>query len=247
MEDYLKLVDSFFTFKNGYEKKYKEAVKKIRKQKISKEEARKKIAAIPRKCIQCKKAGGTVFEITSEHYKAVCNVSGSPCSLNLNIPRNKYYNKRSYLSDFKEELLGTERDIIEMKLKQVFEYISAEDLVDLFEEKADSYKETNMIIQVFEKEIAEMYKAKDIDMKQVEIQSIRNAIDDLYTSYRNTYEDRYLDDIVEQNMILMQAEKELNDLTYLERHVELQVTDDDSIIVDYKRGGDLITRYETSL
>jgi hypothetical protein len=247
MEDYLKLVDSFFTFKNGYESKYKESVRKIMKKGLSKQEKRKAIAAIPRKCIQCKKKGGTIFEITPDHYKAVCNVHSGPCSLNLTIPRTKYYNKRDYLTDFRDELLQTERDIIEMKLKQIFEYISAEDLVELFEEKSESYKVTNQVISMFEKENAEMYDSNGIEMKRVEIQDLRNTLDELYQSYKNTNEDKYLDDMVEQNMFLMNAENELNTKEYLERHVEIQVTDNDSTIITYVRGGDLIDKYETSL
>jgi hypothetical protein len=242
MEDYLKLVDSFFTFKNDYESKYKEAVKKIGKKSLSKQEKRKAIAAIPRKCIQCKKKGGTIFEVTSEHYKAICNVKTNPCSLNLNIPRMQHFDKRDYLGDFREELLQTERSIIEMKLKQIFEYISSEDLVEQFEEKAESYKETNQVISVIEKEIAEMRDTKSIEMKD-----LRNTLDELYTSYINTNEDKYLDDMVEQNMFLMNAEKELNEKEYLERHIELQQTDNDSTIVTYVRGGDLIPKYESSL
>ena len=247
MENYLRLVDSFFTLKKKYDKKYNDSVKKIRKQSISLTDKKKKISEIKRKCIQCGKDGGTMFKVNQESYEAVCNSRSEKCDLAFTIPRSIFYSGRSILSSLQGDLLDIERKIIELKLKQVFDYITDETLVEEFEEKSAEYQGLNQGLEKMREDLSKRFNDGDAVAKKREIQRSMKQLKELYTSYKNTQEERYLDDIVEMNLIIQKLEKEYNDLLYTERHMEFQRLDqEDTTVVSYHRGGDLIPQHELS-
>ena len=90
ISSYYENLDKYFKLKREYEEKYEKAKNKyIKNPKLDKEEKRRKVKMIKKKCVKCNGVGGTIFSIENGHYKAVCNAE-QPCNLNIDIKRGRF-------------------------------------------------------------------------------------------------------------------------------------------------------------
>ena len=87
-------MDRYYELKHRYEKALNARKLKIKKNEdLTLKEKRALIKKIVPKCVNCGKAGGTVFEEKNGMLKAVC-ASKTPCDLNINLKRKQYENVR---------------------------------------------------------------------------------------------------------------------------------------------------------
>ena len=136
LNKYYDLFNYFYKIKNKYEKFYNNKKKKILKSGLSIKEKRKKIAKIKRKCIGCRKEGGTIFTITNNRYKAICNAN-KKCGLNIEFVRpttldlyfDGYYDKMN--KKFNTMLM----DLVKNKAEIVHNIIDEESGLKKFQEQ----------------------------------------------------------------------------------------------------------------
>ena len=136
LNKYYDLFNYFYKIKNKYEKCYDNRKKKILKSGLSIKEKREQIAKIKRKCIGCRKEGGTIFTITNNRYKAICNAN-KKCGLNIEFVRpttldlyfDGYYDKMN--KKFNTMLM----DLVKNKAEIVHNIIDEESGLKKFQEQ----------------------------------------------------------------------------------------------------------------
>tara|TARA_B100000900_G_scaffold415874_1_gene447635 strand:- start:122 stop:1033 length:912 start_codon:yes stop_codon:yes gene_type:complete len=130
MDDYHVAYNKFFQLKGIYENKFRNFKHKLNKSKIDIIGKKIKIEdyLAVRKCVNCNKVGGTVFDITEKHLKARCNVE-SPCSLDINIELgDRVYMKDNIYEKMEENINSLKQKITKDKLKLLFD-LDVEDVV----------------------------------------------------------------------------------------------------------------------
>ena len=122
----------YYELKQKYEENMKGRKNKIKKMDISNEKKRAKIKALIGKCVNCNKAGGTIFEERNGILKAVCGASPQ-CNLNINIKRKMYDNMRDSEQKNYRAIENKKMNIIMTKLDYLFGLISSKDeIIDKF-------------------------------------------------------------------------------------------------------------------
>lgn len=112
-EKYLEELREFYILKKKYEK-YKESIKKkIIESDNSIQVKKQHLAKTKFKCINCKKEGGTIFQIDESSLKAFCGNKASPCNIDLKINRKKFTN-------LKEDLINKEHEINQKKKRYYY-------------------------------------------------------------------------------------------------------------------------------
>ena len=84
-----------------------------------------------KKCIVCKKDGGTIFEDKNNILSAICGAK-SRCSLDIKIQRTKYSNLMRDVEFLKTLILESRKNIIQNKLDLLFAYQNQETSLGIF-------------------------------------------------------------------------------------------------------------------
>ena len=92
---------------------------------LSKREKRDRYIRTIKKCINCKKPGGTIFTNTNGRLKAVCG-SVEQCNLNIELFKSKFINSREEVRLYLNDLNKYKTSIIMTKLDFLFGYVADE-------------------------------------------------------------------------------------------------------------------------
>ena len=117
--DYLKVLEKYYKLKRKYQIKL-ENVKKTNK-KLSLAEKKEKIDKFKeqRKCINCKKIGGSIFTEKKNKLKVVCG-SKKPCKLHIELQKPEYFYIPEMLDKKTLEIKNIKQEIIEYKMDLLF-------------------------------------------------------------------------------------------------------------------------------
>jgi hypothetical protein len=122
----------YYQLKQKYKENMDGKKKKIKKREISTKEKQTLIKKLIGNCVNCGKAGGTIFEEKNGMLKAVCGAN-TPCDLNLNIKRKLYDNMREVEQKNNKASENKKMNIIMTKLDYLFGLVSSKDeIVDKF-------------------------------------------------------------------------------------------------------------------
>ena len=129
-KEYLDAYNTFWELKEKYDTKRQKVIKTLKKKHprnipLIKEELAKFDER--RKCVNCNKVGGTIFEITETHLKCRCNAA-KKCPLNIEIKKPKHVNLRDAIRNEINIISEIKQDIMAYKLDLLFQNQS-EDIV----------------------------------------------------------------------------------------------------------------------
>lgn len=209
----------FYKLKNQYEHDINEQKKKIIKlDGLSWREKKREYKRYKPKCINCKRAVGTVFSVKrnlsgsgedvdqvkdqnedSRILRAYCGDRLNPCPLNIEIASN-LFNIKQYLNEEEVNLTNDKSEVIKYKNDLLFGYLSENEVVDKFEELKEKIKsETSnyeFLLSQYNEVVNNNEKFKEINKNTKEIyeliDKIRNAID----KYDKTDNSNYVSDAV---------------------------------------------------
>ena len=223
--NYNTALSNFFRLKQKYDDNYYNTKKKyLKNKKLTPELKRKKIKAIKRKCVLCKKPGGMTFTNTEGHYKATCNAA-SPCNFNINLKRGHYLLMPEMLEKINMQKNHKMGDIIQLKLSLLFGLKEKDIVTNEFQSEKDEYKNLvdsmqtiqTILNQLNETTIDDDGEEKKISTKDCLLQlneRLDQALKDfkeIIIEYNNPIRD-------EKNIIVLQRAIEL----YLETIVPIQ-------------------------
>ena len=141
-------LNEYFKMKMKYESQINANKKKIMNNPtLSKREKRSEFLKLKPKCINCKRPGGTKFQVlfheeniaedkydSRREYKAECGLVADPCPLNINIEVNKVELLPEILNSMEKEIKTIKNKIINDKNKLLFGYLTTEEALKNFEE-----------------------------------------------------------------------------------------------------------------
>tara|TARA_B100000073_G_scaffold341774_1_gene343650 strand:- start:966 stop:1760 length:795 start_codon:yes stop_codon:yes gene_type:complete len=145
-------INNYYKLKGDYENSfYKQKLRIIKNDVLNKQQKRAQFNRIRKKCINCKRPGGTVFSDKGRVLKAVCGNAERPCKLNIEIAKGEYIQ----ITDMKDIIYGdlekNKMEIIKTKLNYLFGYITEDEVSDKFEEAKADYTGDKTIYTSLEK------------------------------------------------------------------------------------------------
>ena len=93
-----------------------------------------------RKCVICKKKGGTIFTNKNRIITAKCGNKDDPCDLDIQINLGKHMSLNNALKLTNETISTTKASIIDLKLDLLFGLRTEEEIASDFEEDKQQYK-----------------------------------------------------------------------------------------------------------
>lgn len=147
----LKSISDYYILKTKYENSIHKLKKTIKDKDLSIKEKKQQILGIKKKCIKCKKEGGTIFSRNDKTLTAICGAK-EPCSLNISITRNSYYNIRDEDIYIFNKINKLKSLIIITKLDLIFKYSSEKNTIQKFDElKKELFDTTKYLLNIRKK------------------------------------------------------------------------------------------------
>ena len=236
----------FYKLKGQYEYFIGLEKKSIIKSKVlSWREKRRMFKRYKPKCINCKRAVGTVFSVGKQSTKsseddndqndarilrAYCGDRLNPCPLNIEISSN-LFNTKQYLNEEETNLNDDKTEVIKYKNDLLFGYLSENEVVDKFEELKEKIKsETSnyeFLLSQYNEVVNNSEKIKSVNRNTKEIYEMIDKIRNTIDKYEKTDNIRYVDDAVTLYVNdLTPKIKQNNQLKYKVEYVEFNDYDD---------------------
>jgi hypothetical protein len=189
--DVTEAINEFFKLKNGYEFE-KRFLKTVAYKSGTKKGAKRRIAAIRYKCINCGNRGspeGTIFSIKDRTYSAICGAPNK-CNLNIKIFAGYFSDLYAYYTLFKNDIEENKENIIKHKLDVLFNYVDERDAVALFKKEMKAYTKNNILLKELTQTYMRLYSNDERTMKIAEkktaIDEINSTIENLLNEYKST-------------------------------------------------------------
>ena len=186
--DYLEALNIYFMLKKNYEEAVFSAKRAAYLSAKTKSAAKRQIALIKPKCINCRKPGGTIFEHKDDKYTAVCGVQElhNKCNLNIQLYGGHFSDEESLLYIFKKAVDEVKEKIVRQKLDTLFDYVSDKVAAERFKKEVDNYSFESSIYN----EILQSYNEKHYSKtKQDAITEKTEAINGLIEQYNSIMDD----------------------------------------------------------
>jgi hypothetical protein len=142
--DVSEALNNYFKLKLKYETQIMNNKRKIiTNQTLSKREKRAEFLKLKPACINCKRPGGTRFNVTFfpetenesfRQYSAACGIISDPCKLNIKIQLGNVELLPNVLNNFQTSISNSKKKVIDNKNKLLFGYLTTEEVLTNFEE-----------------------------------------------------------------------------------------------------------------
>ena len=210
-------VSEFFKLKSKYESQINANKKKIMNNPtLSKREKRSEYLKLKPKCINCKRPGGSKFQIlysnqemykgidydSHREYRAECGIIVDPCPFDIKIKIGKVEMLSDILTFMEKEIKTYKDKIIDDKNKLLFGYLTTDEALKNFDEDKESI---SLYTELYEKYLDAYNKVVDNDEDK----------EDLNKSITESY--IYIDQIKES----IKKSKDLDNIQYIQDAVEI--------------------------
>lgn len=192
---YLADLNTYYLTKNNYEI-YKNKLKNniLNKHDLNIEDKKKEFSKLKFKCINCKKDGGTIFNETTDILHMTCGNISNPCKIDLKIERNKYLNLENEILFLKYKLYNIKKSILLIKLNLLFNYISEDKAVELFNEQNSELNNYQELYYQYLEKYKEIVNKNEITELIQNQEQLINDIKEFNILYKSTKKDNYLID-----------------------------------------------------
>lgn len=196
--DYLEALNIYFGLKHNYEQSVLAAKKKAFSSAKTKASGKRQIALIKPKCINCRKPGGTIFELKNDKYIALCGVQElhNKCNLNIQLYRGQFADEESMLYDFKNVVDEVKEKIVRQKLDTLFEYVSEKEAAVRFKKEIENFNFESSIYNELLQSHNEKYYSKTkqdvINDKMKKINELIEQYNVILDDYKNNNDNREL-------------------------------------------------------
>ena len=189
--DYNDSIHDYFKLKHKYEedayKARKKAFTKGKEKKLSLKSSIKMARRVEPKCINCKRPGGTIFQIKNNTYFAYCG-NTTPCNLKIQIYNGTVYNQDNSLFLEHDELHELKTKVIQQKLDTLFNYISEDKSVKKFKEYLEEFTfynaDYNELLEKNNNLYMEEVRDEKIKRKSQQVYELIAAIKEIMEQYK---------------------------------------------------------------
>ena len=196
-------VNKFYQMKNEYESKYQAKVSKIMSSDLSVEEKREQVARIERRCIECNKVGGTVFEANRDVLAVRCNAQDGQtrCPLDMVIEKGApVEDGHVILLRLKSDLEKAKSVTIETKMKHALGMLDEAEVVSRFDFLKNAIEDMTKAILVVEEKMLSVTnnieKQRDTDRLRIKIYELVEEFKGLLGTYKREGRESYMRDAI---------------------------------------------------
>lgn len=205
-------VKKYYKLKNEYDENLENQKKKILAMNgLSLKEKNMEFRRLKRKCVNCKRPVGTIFNTKVEgdealpyrdrHLIALCGDREDPCPLNIDINLGATNDIRNILNGLEKELNDYKEQVIKDKNDLLFGYITSEEAIEKFDDIKENIKSTNELYDLFFQNYNDIV---DNPKKKEEYQSLLkrfyenvDSLKSMIQEYENSNDTQYIIDAVE--------------------------------------------------
>ena len=237
-EKTIKEMNDYYKLKQKYDNQITSMKNTILKNDdLSKKDKRRRFQQLKLRCIQCRNQGGTLFENKKGLLRAVCGNTAAPCNLNIVVKKGQYVNIQELDEEYLRQIEVLKRDIIEIKLKLLFNIIKEEESLEKFEifrRKLSEVAEKQLHLRKKYNDIFNN-KTKENELRRLNIQLLAEIekIKELSDLYDSDQKEATIKSMVEQYLtLIVPIEENIATLKYIERHVEYDEHDKTYHLID---------------
>ena len=173
---------------------------KIKGMDISLKEKKIRFHKLKRKCINCRKNGGSLFTNTNGILKVVCGHKKKPCSLNIEIKKAYWEFIPSAIKQTKQDLQKIKEKIIITKLDFLFGLETEDTTMKIFEWTKQRFDETYKLLTNLEVYQSDSYEEKSrkemVDNLRLQLYGFNNDFKNNIQQYQITGEVSLLRDTI---------------------------------------------------
>jgi len=227
-------IEDYYTLKNDYDQSYKTKRNVIIADKIkynTLQKRRNAIAQIKNPCVHCKRLVGTIFSMENRTLEAKCGDVTNPCPLNIKIYKGRVTRLEDDFTAWQEDYIKEfTTTIVETKLDVLFQYISEEDAVKIFQEtkeKLELYRMGyNTDYQLYLEKTTNDVNSDDLTKANNTLIKYKNAINELMQRFYKRKDKRIFQDIVRLYVVkIMPLLDTIRDLKY--KYIQLEYDSDE--------------------
>ena len=197
-------IEEYYTLKHDYDQSYNAKRKTIMTDKSignTKQKKRDAIKNIKIACVHCKRLVGTIFSSENRTLIARCGDINAPCPLNIKIYKGRVTKLDDdftlWYEDYIKELTET---IVKTKLDVLFQYITEEDAVKLFQETKQQLELYKMgyhtDFSLYLEKTSNSDNVNDLSSSNKKLVDLRGTLKELLEGYYKTKDKRVFDEIV---------------------------------------------------
>lgn len=222
-------IDEYYKLKNKYEKSFFNKKKTIiTNNSLTKKEKINKINQL-KKCINCKKTGGTIFSNNNGILIAKCGNIVNPCNLNIEINRGQYHNIYNLFIKYNNLFSNLKENIIKLKCDFIFKYKNPDEVNEMFlklkENIKNTEKELNKIKEIYNNVINNVNNKYKLNIYYNDLNSEIKEFINLNKEYNETNDIDYLKEIVvKYRDIVLPLLDEIRKIKYKTNYLEYDDT-----------------------
>jgi len=205
-------IDEYYMLKNKYETARTKEIKTIIGMPISLKNKKKMVRAIPKKCVNCGKTGGTNFWRMNDILYAEC-LATPKCDLKMKVSVGFYSNIRDLMNITQEDMQEKRTNIITLKMDTLFNYVTETESSRFFKYDLDMYQADEAMFNTYseyEQNIMnDPVRERLMKKKTQEIYKILHDVRRTIEEYRKTGDKQLLHDAVEKQKSELHSEVEL--------------------------------------
>lgn len=242
--EFLSSLNSYYKLKSEYEEIIKKEKKKIMNMENSSwREKRREYQKYRPKCINCKRAVGSIFKTVKELQRenessrglyskkliAMCGDRVDPCDLDIEIQMGDIIRIDDFLNEDEEDLKKLKNKIILNKNDLLFGYISSNYALEKFDEIKDDLDLTTTSYELsLEKYMFFLHnKENREELKSVELElyEMVKRIKEYMKLYESTQNTQFVKEAVEINLSMQELLKKRRELVYASSSIEFDKSD----------------------
>jgi len=224
-------INEYYKLKAKYDaENKKQRTKIINDINLSWNEKRNMFQKIQPKCINCKRPGGAIFsskynaDTDVRELHAMCGITSNPCKLNILISVGKYELFPNTLHILKEQIHDDKKNVINYKNKNIFGFISSEEILTLFSSLKEQIADNTSLLEFYLDEYLNIVDNKEdnklIDRDTTILYDFINQIKDAIKSFNATDNSQHVRDAVDiYNTQLVPLLEKIMKLKYKENYI----------------------------
>ena len=188
--DFTESLNAYFQMKTAYNRQIYNMKKQVYDKAKTKKAARRLIAELKPKCINCNRPVGSLFSNEGRTYLARCGDEKTPCNLDIRIFAGEFGSIDSFLTTFHDVVQNSKEEIIKQKLDTLFNYINEKDAIVLFKKQLEEYTESNTFLKELKEEYVDIFfneeRKEKLQKKTEHVGKIQERFNDLIVKYKQT-------------------------------------------------------------
>ena len=220
--DLKEALNEYYALKNKYEESKKDVIKKIMKTENSSEKSKIKNARnAVFKCVNCGKAGGSIFIKEDNHLKASCGNTQNPCNLNISILSSLSFSDNDIRTS-QEHTDRAKQNIIKTKMNALFGYLTDKTSVEAFERNIQTIVSNKL--DYGKNTVTSSYYEMQNDSKKTNLVSKKMA--DIHEKLAEIRRDMHEYSVSKNNKILetvAQKQKQIQDALIVVRSIKYPI------------------------